>query len=62
MSKWWHVLSTIGIAAVGVLDPALHGLIVGNPIASTVLGTLWAILGGLVPSPVAQPGQKLLFK
>jgi hypothetical protein len=54
MSKWWHTLATIGMAAVTVAAPAVQGAIAAHGTVSIILGTIWAVLGHLLPSPVAQ--------
>jgi hypothetical protein len=51
MSKWWHTLVSIGIAALGIALPPIQAVIVAHPVVSTVLGTIWAVLGHLLPTP-----------
>lgn len=52
MSKFWHILGSIGIAAVSVAIPEVRAVLLNHHIISTVLGTTWAVLGNLLPSPV----------
>jgi hypothetical protein len=51
MSKFWHILASIGIAALGVALPPIQTAVVAHPVVSTVLGTIWAILGNILPTP-----------
>jgi hypothetical protein len=53
MSKYWHILATIGLAAVSVITPSLQGLLASHTIIATVLASGWAILGNILKSPVA---------
>lgn len=55
MSKWWHVLASVGIAALGVVLPSLQTVVLHHPVVTTILGTLWTILGSVLPSPVQKP-------
>jgi len=54
MGKWWHVLASVGLAAVGVLVPVVQGVIVTHPTIATILAGVWAVLGAIQPSPVKQ--------
>lgn len=53
MSKWWHTLASIGLAVLTAVTPTVQGAIGSHPTISIVLGTIWAVLGHLLPSPVA---------
>jgi hypothetical protein len=59
MSKWWHTFASIGIAALGIALPAVQSVVVQHPVVSTVLGTLWAVLGHILPSPAPQASKML---
>lgn len=52
MKNWWHVLASVGMAALGVALPPIGVAVAAHPVVTTVLGTIWAILGNLLPSPV----------
>lgn len=52
MSKFWHIMASVGIAAVAVVVPQVQMLIAGHAIVTTVLGTIWAIIGNILPSPL----------
>jgi hypothetical protein len=53
MSKFWHVMASVGMASLAVVTPALQGVISSHPIVTTALGAAWAILGSLLKSPLA---------
>jgi hypothetical protein len=57
MSNWWHTLASIGMAVLVTVTPTIQGAIGHHPILGVVLGTMWAILGHVLPSPLVQPGQ-----
>jgi len=52
MSKWWHVLASIGLAALSAAIPPIQGVIMAHPVVVSILGAAWAILGNLLQSPV----------
>ena len=56
MSKWWHTLASIGMAALAVATPQVQSAIGGHAHLSVVLGTIWAIFGHLLPSPITSQG------
>jgi hypothetical protein len=51
MSKWWHTLATVGLAVLTVTTGPIQHAIGSHPLISTVLGSIWAILGHLLPTP-----------
>ena len=51
MLKFWHVFGTVILGVASVAYAPLHLLIATNPIASTVLVSIWAILGNLLNPP-----------
>lgn len=53
MSKWWHVLTSVAIAAITVAIPAAKSLIAAHPELSMILASIWAIVGQVLPSPTA---------
>lgn len=57
MGKWWHTLATIGAIALGAFTPPIQGAISAHPTVSFILAGVWAILGHLLPSPVAKTQQ-----
>jgi len=58
MKNFWHIMATIGIAALGAAVPTVRNLIVANPVASTVLGVAWTVLGNLLQSPLTPAAGK----
>jgi len=56
MGKWWHTLASIGMAILAVAAPVVQGAIGAHPTVSIILGTIWAVLGHLLPSPVTPAG------
>ena len=56
MGKWWHTLASIGMAVLAVAAPVVQGAIGAHPTVSIILGTIWAVLGHLLPSPVTPAG------
>lgn len=52
MSKYWHILATVGLAALSVLTPGIRGALSSHTIVATVLASVWAVLGSVLPSPV----------
>ncbi len=57
MTKWWHILATIGMAALAAAVPPLQAVIAGHAIISSILGVAWTVLGGLVQSPLSPQGK-----
>lgn len=53
MSKWWHTLATIGLAVFAIVAPTVQTAITTHPVISATLAAVWAIIGHLLPSPVA---------
>lgn len=53
MSKFWHILASVGIAAIGVVVPQVSTIIASHAKVTLVLGSIWAILGNVLKSPVA---------
>jgi hypothetical protein len=51
-SKFWHSALSIGIIVFSVVAPQIQTVISHHPIATTVLGGIWAIIGHLLPSPI----------
>lgn len=56
MSKFWHIMASVGGLALVAVAPQLQTIIAGHAIVTTVLGAAWAVLGNLLPSPTAKPG------
>lgn len=54
MSKWLHSLASIGLAAVAIALPQAQQAVSTHPAVAASLATAWAIIGHLLPSPVAQ--------
>jgi hypothetical protein len=52
MTKFWHVFSTIGLATIAIVTPAIKIVIAAHPVVSVALATAWALLGSLLPSPL----------
>ena len=52
MTKFWHILATVGMAALVAAVPPLQAVIAGHAVISSVLGIAWTVLGNLLPSPV----------
>lgn len=57
MSKFWHTFGSIGLTILVVVAPVLQNVISAHPIVATVMGTTWAVLGHLLPSPLKPAGQ-----
>ena len=53
MGKWWHILATIGLAALAAAIPPIQGVLLAHPYISGILGVVWSVLGNILPSPVA---------
>lgn len=53
MGKWWHTLVSIGLVALTAITPVIQGAIAAHPIVSVILTGVWAILGHVLPSPLA---------
>lgn len=53
MKNWLHVLASAGLGALAIATPAIHTAISSHTIVTTILGVAWAVLGNLLPSPVA---------
>lgn len=54
MSKFWHVLTSVVLAAIAVVSPAVQSTVTHHPTVALVLASIWGILGNLLPSPVAK--------
>jgi hypothetical protein len=52
MGKWWHILATIGLAALAAAIPPIQGVLLAHPYVSGVLGVVWTVLGNLLQSPL----------
>jgi len=52
MSKWWHVLATIGMAAAVAAVPGIQTALSGHVVVTSILGGVWAVLGNLLQSPL----------
>ena len=52
MGKWWHVLASIGLAAVGVVVPVVQGAVASHPAIAAVLAASWGVLGAVLKSPI----------
>lgn len=52
MGKWWHILATIGLAALAAAIPPIQGVLLAHPYISGVLGVVWTVLGNLLQSPI----------
>lgn len=52
MSKYWHILATIGLAAVSAVTPGIQGALSSHTIVATALAAAWAILGNILQSPM----------
>ena len=52
MSKWLHILGSVGIAAAAVVIPAVSQVVAAHPTVSTGLGVVYAIVGNLLQSPL----------
>jgi len=57
MNNWWHTLASIGMAVLVTVTPSIQAAIGHSPIWSIALGTVWTVLGHLLPSPVVQSGK-----
>jgi hypothetical protein len=53
MSKWWHILATVGLAVASAVTPGIQGVLSSHTIIATVLAGAWAVLGNIVQSPIA---------
>jgi hypothetical protein len=53
MHRWWHILTTIAGGAAVASTPTAQTAIGSHPIASTIAGVAWAVLGSIAPSPLA---------
>lgn len=54
MSKFWHILGSVGFAAIPVLTSVGQHFVSQHPGVATGLAATWAIIGNLLQSPVAQ--------
>lgn len=52
MSKFWHIMASIGIAAIGVAVPQVGAVVASHAKVTMVLGSIWAILGNVLKSPL----------
>jgi hypothetical protein len=52
MNKWWHSIATVGLVIAGAVLPMAQTAISHHPVALTVLGGIWAVIGHLLPSPM----------
>lgn len=55
MSKWLHILATIGGAALTVYSPSIQSAISSHPQVATGLLAAFTVIGNLLHSPVAAP-------
>lgn len=51
MSKWWSILAAIGMSAVTAVTPTVQGALSAHPLASTVIGSVVAVILHWLPSP-----------
>jgi hypothetical protein len=51
MTKFWHIFGTIGLAVLSAVYAPLHTIIAANPLTSTILAAVWAVLGNLLTPP-----------
>lgn len=62
MSKWWSLLTAIGLSIVTAVTPAIQTVLSGHPVVVTVIGSIIAVIMHWLPSPVVPPtgatGQK----
>jgi len=52
MKAWWHSLVTVGVAVFATVAPLVQTAIGSHPKVSIVIGTIWAVLGHILPSPI----------
>lgn len=55
MKKWIPTVVTAVLAAIGVLTPQIQALLAAHPSVGILLGAVYAVVKGLLPSPIA-PG------
>jgi len=53
MAKFWHTFGSIALGAVTIGSAGLQTVIAGHPAVAGGLAFAWAILGHLLPSPIA---------
>ena len=52
MTKWIPIAVTILLALVGALTPQINAYVAAHPAAAMVIAGVYAVLKGLMPSPV----------
>lgn len=52
MTKWWHVIATIGLAALAAAVQPIQQAISGHLVVTGILGVVWSVLGSILPSPL----------
>jgi hypothetical protein len=52
MKDIWHILVTVMAGTAIATTPGAQAIIGAHPVASTVSGVAWAILGSILPSPL----------
>ena len=55
MKKWLPSLIAIATGAAAILAPELQAVIAAHPVVASVLGSLYAIMSHLLPSPTGAP-------
>jgi len=51
-TKWLPTVITLVLTLIGILTPAIQHYLSAHPAASTVLVGIYALIKGLLPSPV----------
>lgn len=54
--SWGSLLTAIGLGALATVTPVVQTAVSSHPVATTILATIWTVIGHFLPSPTATPG------